>query len=278
MTKELRAAMRSCAPTLGVASARRIMQEVETLMQNGYAAKSFKLFWHSTLAKYMFPVQYDFLKPRLPSQSSLTFAFEEKALARKDVDGGARAFFAALEAYDACVSREYDAVDPCVAQWLALIVSPIAMARARERAPSAFEDASSRGALPPRWQSTCEAEKTLSEQWDAFTHAALDILGEMLEKTSSESTPRDAAEIGLLNKSDCASALLYLVADGPMLHHEQLEIKWSNAHVPHDGVGERVRAFARTKRTKSDWYNANKPLNAIDVAHIRACLEQSNAV
>jgi len=284
MTKGLRAGLRAYAPTLALASSRRVAQEIETLMHHGYAARTFKLLWHSTILKHAFPVQFEFLRQRLPRKSTLTYEMESLVTPERDVDGGARAFFDALEAYDACVRHDADAehriAEPAFAQWLAIVVAPVALEKIRDADADADaeRDAVDAWTPPPRWSTVRDdpvARERVEARWHAFTFATLDVLDDMLERSAMDA-PRDGNDLALLTRADCASALLLLLAHGPMFADAQRgELTWNDADLDRlsDG-GARVRAsFARARR-RGEWYNASKSPSAADADAVRACLER----
>ena len=269
MTKELRAALRAYAATLASASPRRVASEIETLMQNGYSEASFKLLWHSTLMKYAFPVQHEFFKPRLPNKSSLTYDLESLVSPNRDFDGGARVLFDALKAYDGHVSD--DISKSSVAQWLAIIVAPVAMHRMATRRDSEEDPY----ALPPRWSDVDAASRDeVRAHWNAFTASVLDVFDEMLERTAAETRDGGRTELSILNRSECASALLLLLAHGPVFADAPSgDLKWR--HASFESLvdrGERVFALVKTKR-RNEWSDANKASPTAEAEVVRASLE-----
>ncbi len=286
MTKGLRAGLRAYAPTLALASSRRVAQEIETLMHHGYATRTFKLLWHSTILKYAFPVQFEFLRQRLPKKSTLTYEMESLVTPERDVDGGARTFFDALEAYDACVRHDADCehriAEPAFAQWLAVVVAPVALEKLRDADADAECADADAWTPPPRWDTVRDdpvARERAEARWHAFTFAALDVLDDMLERSAMDA-PRDGDDLALLTRADCASALLLLLAHGPIFADAQRgHLRWLDADLERlsDG-GARVRAsFARARR-RGEWHNANKSPSAADADAVRACLEKASAV
>jgi len=272
MTKELRAALRAYAATLASESPRRVASEIETLMQNGYSEASFKLFWHSTLMKYAFPVQHEFLKPRLPNKASLTYDLESLVSPNHDFDGGARVLFDALKAYDGHVSDDGKTrIESSVAQWLAIIVAPVAMHRMVSRR-GAEEDPY---ALPPRWSDVDAASRDeVRAHWNVFSVSVLDVFDEMLERTAADTRDGGRTELSILNRSDCASALLLLLAHGPVFADAPSgDLKWR--HASFESLvdrGERVLALAKTKR-RNEWSDANKASPTAEAETVRASLE-----
>jgi hypothetical protein len=284
MTKELRAGLRAYAPTLKTASMMRVMQELRTLMQGGYAGTTMKLFWHSTLIKYIFPVQHAFLLTRLPTTKTLTYELDSTfTTSKRDVDGGCALLFDALEAYDADVKSRGAAErhkERPVAQWLSLLVAPIAMTRLREHETFA----GARSTLPAPWRAgeSAETNPELFAQWEAFTGAVATVLDEML--TASGADGHDGINpdaIDVLVKGDLASTLLMLLARGPMFaasdrrSDDEDAFRWHDARFDASvsSHGARVKAYAKTKRR--DWHPY--VCDAEDVDLVRACLAAAAA-
>lgn len=273
MTKELRAAMRAYGPTLKLASARRVMQEIQTLMGNHYSCKSFALLWHSKLTKFLFPVQHEFLQKRMPSQSTLTFEASGANIARKDTDKLARLLFRSLYLLDTRSKKRSD-VETSPGMWLALLVAPVAMARlsshpasgeGEHRLPKRFSDRNTRSP---------EKDEQLNQQWEAFTVAVLDVLDEMLEKTCSDSGDQDErAEIGILNRSDCAVAFSFLLAHSPLMCTRKNALGWSSIDLDDSPLSDRIRSFVRSKR--GVWYDVKPALSHQHVSLVREALENA---
>lgn len=255
MTKELRAGLRAYGPILAQENPRRVFVEVETLMHHGHSEQTFKLLWHSLLMQYMFPVQNDFLVPRMPKKSSLTYEMDVSM--QRDFDGGANAFFGALRAYDAFVSSKDEdedeqrlQVQASAPQWLALIAAPVALqklAAKTEESPT----------LPPRWRDVAKASEDVREdaraRWEAFTDAIVDVFEEMIERTGSDSNDEERKHVSLLERPHCASAIGLLLAQGPVFDDFDGSTRWMDASFGSlsDG-GARLLSFIRTKKRGMD--------------------------
>jgi len=266
MTKELRAGLRAYASTLVHDSSRRVAQEVETLMQNGYSESACKLLWHSLLMEYTFPVQYDFLLPRLPRKSSLTYEMDISMA--KDFDGGARAFFDVLRAYDEITSGGNDlqrTIEPSPAQWLALIAAPVAM--------HAIAKDGARPTLPPRWRDVNEAEREdARERWNAFANALLNVFESMIERSSSDGNSSERKAVALLDRSNCVGALALLLSHGPVFGDVDRAVRFVDATFEStDDDGARILNFVRSKKRGVD----DRRQNRSDANAVRACLERA---
>lgn len=273
MTKELRAAMRAYGPTLKLASARRVMQEIQTLMENHYSCKSFALLWHSKLTKFLFPVQHEFLQKRMPPQSTLTFEASGTNIARKDTDKLARLLFHSLYLLDTRSKKQSD-IETSPGMWLALLVAPVAMARLSGH--PAWEEGEH--PLPRRFtdRNTRSPKKVeqLNQQWEAFTVAVLDVLDEMLEKTCSDSGDQDErAEIGILNRSDCAVAFSFLLAHGPLMCARKDASGWSSIDLDDSPLSDRIRSFVRSKR--GVWFDVRPALSYEHNSLVRGAMENA---
>lgn len=273
MTKELRAAMRAYGPTLKLASARRVMQEIQTLMENHYSCKSFALLWHSKLTKFLFPVQHEFLQKRMPPQSTLTFEASGANIARKDTDKLARLLFRSLYLLDTRSKKRSD-IETSPGMWLALLVAPVAMARlsshpawgeGEHRLPKRFSDRNTRSP---------KKDEQLNQQWEAFTVAVLDVLDEMLEKTCADNGDQDErAEIGILNRSECAVAFSFLLAHSPLMCTRKNALGWSSIDLDDSPLSDRIRSFVRSKR--GVWYDVKPALSHEHVSLVREALENA---
>lgn len=273
MTKELRAAMRAYGPTLKLASARRVMQEIQTLMENDYGSKSFALLWHSKLTKFLFPVQHEFLKKRMPPQSTLTFEASGASIARKDTDKLAKVLFRSLSLLDTRTKKRND-MEKSPGMWLALLVAPVAMARlsghpawgeGEHPLPRRFTDRNTRS---PKKQ------EQLTQQWEAFTVAVMDVLDEMLEKTCSDSGGQDErAEIGILNRSDCAVAFSFLLGYGPLMCTRKDASGWSSIDLDDSPLSDRIRSFVRSKR--GVWFDVRPALSYEHNSLVRSVMENA---
>jgi len=275
MTKELRAAMRAYGPTLKLASPRRVMQEIQTLMENYYGSKSFALLWHSKLTKFLFPVQHEFLKKRMPAQSTLTFEASAESIARKDTDGLAKMLFRSLFELDGRTKKRGH-LERSPGMWLAVLVAPVAMARLSGH--PAWEEGER--TLPKRYSDdatrTPKNEEQLQQQWEAFTVAVLDVLDEMLDKTCSDSADQDERdEIGILNRSDCAVAFSFLLAHSPLMCTRKGDLGWSSIDLDGSPLSDRIRSFVRSKR--GAWFDVSLALSQEHASLVRTSLENGSS-
>jgi hypothetical protein len=165
-------------------------------------------------------------------------------------------------------------VEKSPGMWLALLVAPVAMARlfghpawaeGEHPLPRRFTDRNTRS---PKKQ------EQVTQQWEAFTVAIMDVLDEMLEKTCSDSGGQDErAEIGILNRSDCAVAFSFLLAHGPLMCTRKDASGWSSIDLDDSPLSDRIRSFVRSKR--GIWFDVRSALSYEHNLLVRSVMENA---
>jgi len=286
MTKELRAGLRAYAVTLKTADSGRVYSEIRTLMSMGHGETTMKLLYYSTLLKYVFPVQNDFLSKLLPPMRQLTDDLSPELFyeSKLDVNGGARTFFSALKEYDNYVKslpmrEQLDELSRPVANFHAMIIAPIVMARLWEH--EAFKSAAT--TLPEPWRAgnTAKDDPELYAKWEAFTSVVLDVIDEMSTVETTESRagfPRYPH--ALKPRMSALPTLLVLLAHGPVLADvmlvdeslgESKTFKWLSVDFSATAHGDRIRERARNV---SDGKLLTVSISRADAEIVRRCLER----
>ena len=255
-------------------------------MHHGYATRTFKLLWHSTILKYAFPVQFEFLRQRLPKKSTLTYEMESLVTPERDVDGGARTFFDALEAYDACVRHDADCehriAEPAFAQWLLAVASRRWLWKnsetPRRRGMRRRRRVDAATALGHSARRPCGSRARRSAMARVHVRRARRV-GRHARALRHGPGAARRDDLALLTRADCASALLLSSRTARYLPTRREAI--CDGSTPTSGVSPTAaRASGRPSRAsrRGEWHNANKSPSAADADAVRACLEKASAV